>query len=558
MSDGAILPVVRYADPQAAAQWLRKAYGFLIYHVAKRPDDGIAYIVVRFGENSVIIAPKGDLAFDGLMVQPAEIGNRATQACYLTVTNVDAHLARSRKAGAQIEVEPRDDDDGERFYVTRDLEGHLWSFGNALAGTTSSLPRPPPFAPPYAPPPSSNRIGLVLALLLGLALGSSVTFYLATDGLPDTFATKAAPPGMVSVQAERERAAELASKRLADAEASANDLTAKLQLSRQQFAEALMQKRSAEQRLSASESEYQNLLKDRDGALAAALSAKDAASKELEIERQRSQAIQTQLDEASKQLASQRTESGRIDSETQKLRATVARLNDSLLASTRAAEVARGQLADAQKSEAGLKDALLAREREIGELRARVAAMEADVEAARVRAQQIAEVARAEPNAGESAPRDAPSVVGSLPEHHLMQGKKWVSVAAVDKPEEKEQVEAPPPAATPPAPESGAASLCAKAVRELVFTAYRTSPATQARVVKRLCDRSHTTQEPAKCLSLVLTRKVSGGRGGDWNLKSAVDLCARTPSASTTISCFSSRIADGAKREAAIAACAAS
>jgi hypothetical protein len=42
MSDGSILPVVRYADPAEASDRLCGAYGFSIHHVAKRPGGGTA------------------------------------------------------------------------------------------------------------------------------------------------------------------------------------------------------------------------------------------------------------------------------------------------------------------------------------------------------------------------------------------------------------------------------------------------------------------------------------------------------------------------------------
>jgi uncharacterized glyoxalase superfamily protein PhnB len=36
----------------------------------------------------------------------------------------------ARQAGADIAMEPEDQDYGGRLYVCRDLEGHVWSFGS--------------------------------------------------------------------------------------------------------------------------------------------------------------------------------------------------------------------------------------------------------------------------------------------------------------------------------------------------------------------------------------------------------------------------------------------
>jgi uncharacterized glyoxalase superfamily protein PhnB len=49
---------------------------------------------------------------------------------YLIVADVDAHADRARAAGAEIFLEPVDQDYGGRGYSARDFEGNVWSFGN--------------------------------------------------------------------------------------------------------------------------------------------------------------------------------------------------------------------------------------------------------------------------------------------------------------------------------------------------------------------------------------------------------------------------------------------
>ena len=44
--------------------------------------------------------------------------------------DVDAHAETARAAGAEIIVEPKDDDYGGRVYSARDTEGYVWGFGN--------------------------------------------------------------------------------------------------------------------------------------------------------------------------------------------------------------------------------------------------------------------------------------------------------------------------------------------------------------------------------------------------------------------------------------------
>ena len=59
----------------------------------------------------------------------AEAGGN-TQAPYIVIDDVDAHAERARAAGAEIIVEPEDQDYGGRVYSARDPEGYVWSFGS--------------------------------------------------------------------------------------------------------------------------------------------------------------------------------------------------------------------------------------------------------------------------------------------------------------------------------------------------------------------------------------------------------------------------------------------
>ncbi|NJO32208.1 MAG: glyoxalase [Rhodospirillales bacterium] len=142
MLDGSILPIVRYKEPVAAARWLCRAFGFCVHDEACGPDGNVAHVVLRHGDDFVLIGPLHGTVFDDLMVQPIDVGNRSTQAFYVTVADVDAHCTDARTAGARVEIEPCNDDAG-RFYVCRDPEGHLWSFGNASHGAKLARTRKP-------------------------------------------------------------------------------------------------------------------------------------------------------------------------------------------------------------------------------------------------------------------------------------------------------------------------------------------------------------------------------------------------------------------------------
>jgi uncharacterized glyoxalase superfamily protein PhnB len=48
---------------------------------------------------------------------------------YLVVDDPDPRFERAKSAGAEIVMEPADQDYGSRDFVVRDPEGNLWSFG---------------------------------------------------------------------------------------------------------------------------------------------------------------------------------------------------------------------------------------------------------------------------------------------------------------------------------------------------------------------------------------------------------------------------------------------
>ena len=50
------------------------------------------------------------------------------------VTDIDAHFARARAAGAEILSPPTTYPFGERQYSARDPGGHRWTFSESIAG----------------------------------------------------------------------------------------------------------------------------------------------------------------------------------------------------------------------------------------------------------------------------------------------------------------------------------------------------------------------------------------------------------------------------------------
>jgi uncharacterized glyoxalase superfamily protein PhnB len=125
-----IVPALRYRDAPAAIDWLCEAFGFMRHLVVPGPDGTIAHAQLTLGNGMIMLGSVQDTPFHRHMRQPDEIGGAATQTVYVIVADVDGHYARAKSAGADILIEPKDEDYGGRDYTCRDPEGHIWTFGS--------------------------------------------------------------------------------------------------------------------------------------------------------------------------------------------------------------------------------------------------------------------------------------------------------------------------------------------------------------------------------------------------------------------------------------------
>ncbi len=124
-----IIPALRYVDAPAAIEWLCAAFGFEKHLVVPGEDDQIAHAQLTFRNSMIMLGSAREGEYDDLLIQPADAGS-VTQSPYVIVDDVDAHYARARAAGAEIVMQPADQDYGGRLYICRDIERHLWNFGS--------------------------------------------------------------------------------------------------------------------------------------------------------------------------------------------------------------------------------------------------------------------------------------------------------------------------------------------------------------------------------------------------------------------------------------------
>lgn len=118
-----VYPVLRYTDPRSAIQWLGAAFGFTVHAVHEAPDGTVAHAELVLDTGIIMIGPRSATA--SASVRPAD----DDYAVYVAVDDLDAHHDRARSAGAEIVRPPLDTDYGSRDYVSRDLDGNVWSFG---------------------------------------------------------------------------------------------------------------------------------------------------------------------------------------------------------------------------------------------------------------------------------------------------------------------------------------------------------------------------------------------------------------------------------------------
>ena len=129
-----VIPVLVYRDIQAAHDFLVRVFGFESGGVERAGDGQPVHGEVRVG-GTVIWLHR--VTTEHQLSSPAGVG-MAGAGIVIHVSDVDAHFARARAAGAQMESEPADQPYGQREYGARDPEGHRWWFASPTAAPESS------------------------------------------------------------------------------------------------------------------------------------------------------------------------------------------------------------------------------------------------------------------------------------------------------------------------------------------------------------------------------------------------------------------------------------
>jgi uncharacterized glyoxalase superfamily protein PhnB len=118
-----------YNDPLAALQWLAQAFGFERSMLITNADGSFGHAQMTFGDGYIMVGSE----WTSYTASPSSMRGKNTQIQHVHVdTDIDAHCARARAAGAEIVRELSDEFYGDRCYSARDPEGHVWTFAQTL------------------------------------------------------------------------------------------------------------------------------------------------------------------------------------------------------------------------------------------------------------------------------------------------------------------------------------------------------------------------------------------------------------------------------------------
>jgi uncharacterized glyoxalase superfamily protein PhnB len=128
-----LISALCYQDPKAALKWLEEAFGFELTMLIEDGEGNLAHSEMSFGNGAVMVGNEWTEDHKS----PRSIGGKNTQTVHIQIdTDIDAHCARARAAGAEILMEPATQFYGDRTYRCRDPEGHIWTVGQTVQAVT--------------------------------------------------------------------------------------------------------------------------------------------------------------------------------------------------------------------------------------------------------------------------------------------------------------------------------------------------------------------------------------------------------------------------------------
>jgi uncharacterized glyoxalase superfamily protein PhnB len=115
MPDCSIIPVLTYADVEAAITWLCNTYGF-----NERWRAGNHRAQLSYGNSVIVVTARND----------KEQSSR--YSLLVRVESIMQHFEYVKSKGVKILQMPQEYPYGEKQYTAHDIEGHVWTFSESV------------------------------------------------------------------------------------------------------------------------------------------------------------------------------------------------------------------------------------------------------------------------------------------------------------------------------------------------------------------------------------------------------------------------------------------
>lgn len=123
-----VIPTLRYRDAPAAIEYLQNVLGFEVVMVVDGADNHIDHAQLRHGTGMVMLSSVLENDFQQAVADGRD--PTGTGAVYVVVEDPYEHAEKARSFGADIVMEPEEQDYGGAVYTLKDHEGNIWSFGS--------------------------------------------------------------------------------------------------------------------------------------------------------------------------------------------------------------------------------------------------------------------------------------------------------------------------------------------------------------------------------------------------------------------------------------------
>ena len=123
------IPALRYANADAAIDWLKTALGFAEKAVYRDPAGIVQHAELLLGNGMVMIGTAGQSQETAHWFVLPEAAGAVTGSVYLIVPDCGPVYASATAAAAEILQELEAKPYGGNAFIVRDPEGYIWSIG---------------------------------------------------------------------------------------------------------------------------------------------------------------------------------------------------------------------------------------------------------------------------------------------------------------------------------------------------------------------------------------------------------------------------------------------